>query len=316
MSWWYRTMHPSVYQGIGKKAPYFEGWYFKMVSEENGHALAFIPGVSLGEDSHSFLQIIDGVACTSRYVRYSLHDFKASSRRLDIQLGRNRFTADRIIVEEEGLHGEVEILDSVPWKSTLLRPGIMGWYSYVPFMQCYHGLVSANHRIRGSFNLHEKIMHFNDGMGYTEKDWGKSFPRSWIWTQCNTFDDDLSIMASVAHIPWLHTHFIGFLAVVWHRGALEVFTTYTGAQYEAKLDQDKVILGFSNRHSSLHLVITQAEGADLRSPISGDMRGKVNESLMAEMEVTYKVNEAIKASTMGTRSGLEVAGDVAELLTH
>ena len=52
----------AYFQGKNKKRRYFEGWYFKVVSPDEQHALAFIPGISMGENGerHSFVQVMDG----------------------------------------------------------------------------------------------------------------------------------------------------------------------------------------------------------------------------------------------------------------
>ncbi|MGC8819420.1 MAG: hypothetical protein C0176_07485 [Mesoaciditoga sp.] len=41
------------------KNKFFEGWYFKNTSSQKDYAFAVIPGISIGEDSHAFIQIID-----------------------------------------------------------------------------------------------------------------------------------------------------------------------------------------------------------------------------------------------------------------
>ena len=48
---------------------------------------------------------------------------------------------------------------------------------------------------------------------------------AWIWIQCNTFHSmtQLSVFASVAHIPWMKRHFIGFLGVIYIDGVIESY---------------------------------------------------------------------------------------------
>jgi hypothetical protein len=54
----------------------------------------------------------------------------------------------------------------------------MGWYSFIPFMECKHGIVSANHKIKGKITVNNQIIDFDEGQGYIEKDWGTSFPEA------------------------------------------------------------------------------------------------------------------------------------------
>ena len=58
----------------------------------------------------------------------------------------------------------------------MTRPGVMGPFSFVPFMECYHGVVNIDHKISGSLMINNEEIDFTDGYGYIEKDWGKSFP--------------------------------------------------------------------------------------------------------------------------------------------
>ena len=39
-------LNPSTYHGTRQKPPFFEGWYFKMVSADEKHKIAIIPGAS------------------------------------------------------------------------------------------------------------------------------------------------------------------------------------------------------------------------------------------------------------------------------
>ena len=60
---WRRTMTPAMFHGHGQAPPFFEGWYFKLISEDESRRFAIIPGVFLGKDSHSFVQVLNGKYC-------------------------------------------------------------------------------------------------------------------------------------------------------------------------------------------------------------------------------------------------------------
>ena len=47
----------------------------------------------------------------------------------------------------------------------------MGWYYKVPFMECYHEVVSLNHDLIGEIKVNNRIFSFDNGKGYIEKDW-------------------------------------------------------------------------------------------------------------------------------------------------
>ncbi len=308
---------PEIYQGWGRRHKYFEGWYFKVVSYDGEHVWAFIPGISYGEDPHAFLQVVDGVNASSQYHRFALQDFSTTFDRFSVTIGGNQFSADHIMLALPEVQGTLKFSQVARWQGSLFSPGIMGWYSFVPFMQCNHGLVSLDHLVHGKLTCGQEEINFDKGRGYIEKDWGSSFPKSWIWTQCNHYrkTKDLSVMASIAHIPWITGSFIGFLAMVWNGGKIKVFTTYSGARMHAKLEDQCVHLRFADREGSLEITARQAPGADLMSPIAGNMTGKVNESIQARHLVTYRTAGGVDIQDEGHCAGLEIAGDAQLLLT-
>ena len=174
-----------------------------------------------------------------------------------------------------------------------------------------------HHSLEGQLNVNGHTVDFTGGKGYLEKDWGESFPSSWIWMQTNHFEKDqsISLMASVARIPWLGSHFIGYIVGFLVDGKLHRFATYTGAMMKAQLEKDVVRLAFKDRQHRLEIIAHKAEGGDLISPISGHMTGKVNESMQAKIEVKLFKKDQLIFSGTGRNSGLEVAGPVEELLT-
>ena len=110
----------------------------------------------------------------------------------------------------------------------------MGWYSYAPRMECYHGVVSMQHNTSGSLEVNGKALSFDGGKGYIEKDWGRSMPSDWIWIQSNHFEGDpgASFMLSLARIPWMGGFFPGFLSFFRTGDRLYRFATYKSSTVE------------------------------------------------------------------------------------
>jgi len=158
-------------------------------------------------------------------------------------------------------------------------------------------------------------LNFSGGKGYIEKDWGRSFPRAYVWMQTNHFGstDRASLMASVAHIPWLRSHFIGFISGLWLEGRLYRFATYTGARMRLEIGTSTVSLILKNRREELRLLATQAAGTALVSPLLGEMTGKINESLQATVQTELLLDGHRVFEDTGRNAGLEVAGDVSVL---
>jgi len=203
----------------------------------------------------------------------------------------------------------------------LTSPGIMGWYAWVPFMECYHGVVSLDHAIEGELTVGEETIDFAGGRGYTEKDWGQAFPSAWIWFQTNHFEQaGTSLTASVAIIPWLRSWFPGFIIGLWHGGQLYRFATYTGAQ-TVRLDAEdrEVLWAVEDRKYRLEMRATRPEGGRLQAPTPEDMGRRIAETLNAVVDVKLSVAtggswQEVYTGT-GKHAGLEAVGDLARLRT-
>jgi len=189
-----RLYNPEIFQGNLRKKQYFEGWYFKQVSQDQTYTFSFIPGVSLVEnDPHAFIQIMNGYEATSDYIRYPVNEFSWDTRRLFLKVGSSTFTASGIIlnIESENINltGKIDFRNMIRYPKSIFSPGIMGWYSFVPFMECNHGIISVNHDLYGKISINKNEVDFTGGKGYIEKDWGTSFPEAWIWIQSNNFKE-------------------------------------------------------------------------------------------------------------------------------
>jgi len=328
----FRLWNPSGFQGvIGSRRRYFEGWYFKLVSEDRGDVLAVIPGVACGEGdtegATAFVQVIDGRTTRSAFVRYPLEEFCFSRKGFEISVGPNRFSLTGVTLQidhpELFLEGRVEIDSPAPYPVRFFSPGVMGPFAFVPFMECYHAVVSMNHRLSGGLRLAWRALEetggpidLDGGAGYVEKDWGRSFPSSWIWTQSNHFDERrASIMVSVARIPWLGGFFTGFMAILWVEGRFHTFATYTGARLGSIVfTKGQVEIEIIDRRRRLLLRAYRAAHGILLAPVEGRMDRRITESIDATIEVSLRHDGNVVFDGRGEVAGLEVAGDVAELL--
>ncbi|MDX1684351.1 MAG: tocopherol cyclase family protein, partial [Saprospiraceae bacterium] len=225
--------HPERFQGWGKKKQYFEGWYFKVVDPTLNMAYAFIPGISMEKDGskHAFIQVLNGVEKTSTYHRFPFEAFNAEHRKLAVTIGENFFDEGGMRLALPGLSADVNFSSLRSWPVSLLSPGIMGPYAFVPRMECYHGIVSMDHRADGWMEVDEWRLELSEGRGYIEQDWGHSFPSAYFWMQSNHFSEPgTSFKCSVATIPWMGSSFVGFIAGLLYDDKLIQFTTYNGSK--------------------------------------------------------------------------------------
>ncbi len=320
--WLQTKLHPAWFQGYRARPPYFEGWYFKLIDASEQNRYAIIPGIFFGQaDSHAFVQVLDGVTGEVTYHRYPVEAFQAAADSFDVRVGPNRFTLEQIELQiesaERAVSGALHFTGLTPWPVTLISPGIMGWYAWVPQMECYHGVLSFDHQIGGTLTVDGQTVDFNSGRGYIEKDWGRSFPAAWVWMQANHFETaGTSLTASIAIIPWLGRTFPGFIIGLWHEHRLHRFATYTGARVEKlTVEDNRVGWIVRNRHHRLEIEAhrdSDFQTGVLRGPTGLDMGGRVPESLQAQISVrlsTASGNDTIFEGA-GRNAGLEIVGEV------
>ena len=312
--------NPEQFQGWSKKRNYFEGWYFKVVTADASSAYAIIPGIAMDTNGnqHSFIQVLDGKNKTAAYHQFAAADFHPVPKHFNVSIQQNNFSESAIFLDLPDIKGELHFTGNIPWPKPWYSPGIMGPYAFVPFMECYHGIVSMDHRINGILFLNDAAIDFDNGRGYIEKDWGRSFPSAYFWMQSNHFSKPgISLKCSVAKIPWIRNSFVGFIAGVWLHDKLIRFTTYNRSKLiKSFADENKVEIVMENKDYQLEIIAHRDKATSLASPIRGFMEGRIEESMTATIEVvlTEKKTNKILLLDTGKNAGLEVAGNIAEIL--
>ncbi len=317
--------HPEAFHGRGVKRGYFEGWYIKLVSADLSQRWAVIPGVfrglaeAEGERDEAFVQVLDGLTGRSWYHRFEPEQFSAEPGRFGVTVGDNHFSADGAELNLPQLRGSIRYSSPLqPWPVTLREPGIMGWYGLVPFMECFHGIVSFGHALSGTLEVEGSSTSFDGGRGYIEKDWGQAFPAGYVWMASNHIDSDAeaSLIGSVAIIPWLGRPFRGFIVGLKHSGRLHRWTTYNRAkERRLEIDDSHVRWTVESRDGVLELEAERVRGGLLHAPLRTAMHQRVEETLDARIRLRHRDHDG-RTLLEGTAraAGLEVFGDTDRLL--
>ncbi len=314
---------PAIYQGTKTMKGYFEGWYYKFGDKNGENIGALIPGISFdqtGKLPHAFIQFIDDSGVLSHYSRYPIRDFSTSDKNSGIHVGQSFFSPTLISININeprfNIRGTLRFKDISPWPVKLFSPGAMGWYAFVPAMECYHGVLSFDHSIEGGLVLNDKHIDYTGGRGYIEKDWGKSFPKYHIWIQTNHFEQPgSSLMVSIANVPWMGNAFDGFIIGFRHNNSLYRFTTYTGARITGiHYDKAKLVLAVKSKKYRLEIEAFYLKGAELLTPVLGDMRGRLSESLSASTHLKLlklgKESDTLLFEGTGRHTGMEIEGEL------
>ncbi|MCK8059353.1 MULTISPECIES: tocopherol cyclase family protein [unclassified Fusibacter] len=308
---------PHVFQGNFKKTTYFEGWYYKLVDPSIGLSLCLIAGVAIDGDPHGFIQYADSITGTSGYARYTLEELDFSQQSLVLQIGKHTLTDRHIDLHADDkipYDIDVSISNHVSYPVSITHPGIMGPFRFAPFMECYHGVHLITSSVEGTVTIEGETHKLENAKLYLEKDWGKSFPREWIWLEAGAFEEEnVHLMFSVANIPWIGKAFNGHLGYVWLGETRIGLGTYRNSHYSLEEDDDKIILAVAK--GKYHIVITaqQRTPIDLVAPSLGNMTRKMKEDLngLVSLEV-YKDSELVYKGT-SEYAGIERCGDIDRL---
>lgn len=321
-----RLFDPEIFQGKYKKRNYFEGWYYKLIDEQTENVFAVIPGVSIGKnvkDSHAFIQILNAQANRAYYIKYDISKFSYSEKTFEVNIGDNYFsdTQMRLSINKDGLtaKGFLSFNEVLPFPKSVLRPGIMGPYTFIPFMECYHGIVNIHHKINGNLFIDGSTIDFTNGYGYIEKDWGRSFPKSWIWLQSNHFGkNDVSLMFSLAEVPWFSRHFPGFISFIRIKDTFHIFSTYTKAKItELKYEGNRIMIQITDSKHRLEIEVFQTDGGVLKAPENGLMEREIIESITSVVKVKlFDKNSNLLYEGTGKKTGVEICGNIIEDFYH
>ncbi|MBK9390877.1 MAG: hypothetical protein IPN68_12015 [Bacteroidetes bacterium] len=317
-----KIFKPELFQGSLQTNNYFEGWYFKHVSKNLNNVYSFIPGISLSDnDPHSFIQVINGITGKTCYITYPVNEFKWEKDKLFLKIGNSVFTDEfiELNIENEKINvsGRLEYRNIVKYPKTLSSPGIMGWYSYIPFMECKHGIVSVNHKISGTLTIDNELIDLNEGKGYIEKDWGTSFPEAWVWIQSNNFNNpDTAFTFSVAKIPWMGRHFPGFISFLYFDKRFFLFSSYNNtALNEINYDGKTISFTLKNKETTLKVTAVKNKSGELMAPVSGKMTRRIKESIDSTVILTlFNKSGNIIYSDSAQRAGLEIIDKIFDYL--
>jgi len=306
--------NPEVFQGeknLKRKKNYFEGWYFKNTNKNYG--ISFIPGININNNNkNDFIQII--TTDSSYFIDYDINDFEFSYEPFYIKIGNNYFSKDGIIIDINDkkhsliIKGNIKYSNNKNININLFNPNIMGPFSYIPFMECNHAIISIKSIVFCFNNINNKEIIFNNDTSYIEKDWGISFPKSYIWCQGNDFKNkNASFMLSIANIPFKFFNFKGLICSLIIDNKEYRFATYNNTKIiKYNVSRNIVDITLKKEKYILNIKSKQLNGLKLSAPIKGKMEKDILESITSVINVTLKENSQIIFSDISKNCGLEI----------
>lgn len=292
---------------------YFEGWYFK--NSTNNKSISFIPGISINnKGKYAFIQVITNDR--SYNINYSIDKFSYGNNPFYVKIDNNYFFLDSIHIDikdkdkdkDLAIYGDINYTDSINIKHSLLSPSIMGIFSYVSIMECNHSIGSMRHSCKGMININGDEICFNNGIGYIEKDWGCSFPSSYIWCQGNQFENSNgAFMISIATIPLGVIKFKGLICSLIVDGKEYRFATYNGTKIvRCDIDSDMINIVLKKRDYCLKIFSKSDNGHVLNAPVKGEMSKNINECINGVIRVILVKGSDILFDDVSINCGVEV----------
>lgn len=308
-----KLKNPFLFQGGKETKGYFEGWYFKQVNMSRGQTVSVIFGVSMNvEHAHSFVQLLLTDPLRTYYFEYPIDEFRIEPDAF--QTGNNHFSKQgmQLDLHQDGFDckGTLTFTQLTPLKTSFYMPSIMGPFAYIPGMECNHGVVSMRHQVDGTLELNDEIWTFSKDTGYIEKDWGRSFPKRYIWIQGNHFaESKANLMLSVADIPFLGLTFEGVIAQLDMPGQSIRIASYFGAR-KGKLmrTKDGFTLQLIQGRHRLNVVAKMDETGILKAPVHGSMHATIKEGLGGSVKVTFIQSGRIIWEGESEHCGIEIEG--------
>lgn len=296
-----------------KKNDYFEGWYYKLLNAQGDVTLSLIPGISKSiEDPHAFIQIINNYNNQTYYIRYPLSSFKAQDNPFMITIDGNVFTEHSISViinDIVNLEGVIYLGKWTTIDHSVYAPNIMGPFTYIPWMECNHGVMSLRHEITGTLSLDSDTLCFDGGVGYIEKDYGTSFPSRYIWIQSNTPKNKNSLFFSYAKIPFGMFWFDGLICILEIEGKQHRFATYNRGQVTQVSLQDDVLIEIKKGSMRLDLILSNHLSHPLIAPKKGKMNQIIYESLDGTVQASLYDHGILEWSGIFNYVASEISGD-------
>lgn len=287
--------HLETFQKKSYHKAYFEGWYYKQVTADGKNVISIIPGVNFDKSgAKSFIQFIhlnQNNELNTYMIDYSIDAFSTNDNPFSVSINNSKFSLEnmKIDIDSEKLkvNGNVKLMNLTPIKTSMITPNIMGFFSYIPFMECKHGLISMSHQLNGAFNVNGEVIDFTGGKGYLEKDWGRSFPNSYIWIQSNHFEDKTTaLFCSIATIPFLSFSFQGFICNLIHQGKEYRFATYNGSKlYVSERTDTHIHFKLRNKRYELEIKGEVLLFKKLLAPKMGTMDKTIKEGLSGKVEI-------------------------------
>ena len=227
---------------------------------------------------HAFIQVI--TPTKSEYIEFDKSLYSERLKPFSVRIGANWADESGMFIDISGKKLQVKC-ELEFGKFERPRGDAMGVFRFLPFMQCRHRVISMGH-------LGQIVGGIRGELVYIEGDLGRGFPKKYLWTQA--MNDEISIVAMCAVIPYLGLRFWGTICIIHFGGREYRIATYRGARVRTFLrDRLTVTQGHGRRKMVFEVYCPDVDKnmQTLYAPTKGGMGRETHESISTT--VRYKL---------------------------
>lgn len=291
------------------KTPFFEGYYYKVTTDD--FALAIIVGFTLQENKQiAFVQCYNSKTNQKDYLEYDYDQFYFDVLSNTVYLKDHYFGKDEVYFFDERVDYVIHFFidERVELDTNFYTPTIMGPFHYIPFLQCNHAIITLQGSVEGEI-IYKDACHDFSGIGYSEKDWGTSFPREYVWIQSNHSLEGYgnSLFLACGHIPMKLFDFMGVIGLIKAKDKTYKIGSYFGAKVIERsiVDQSSILIIKQGKYL-FSFKLRLGTTCEFLGPNQGVMNTKINESLDSNCTVKIYKYGKLKQDISFLKCGMEI----------
>lgn len=310
---------------------FFEGWYYRVTLPQLGESFAFMYSI---EDPQGGQAYSGGAAQIlgpgDRYLWRTLPDvtgFWGAGDRLDLSHYRRDRQGEGYAATSERNQGylcdpatgfycrwDYQIQPLYGWGNPHEpQQATAGWLSHLPIFDPGWQILMAHGLANGVIDWHGQEYYLEQAPAYSEKNWGRSFPKAWFWLNCNSFTDepDLALTAGGGKRQVLTWEETVALIGIHYRGQFYEFAPWNSRVTWAIAPWGRwEMAAESDRYRVELLGTTTHPGTPLRAPTHGGLAFCCRDTMRGEMTLKLTQNHGEEICTAhSTTGGLEVGGE-------
>lgn len=281
---------PTTLRGNFERNKYFEGWFQKIYSKKYNASFVIIYGYATRntEDTLGFIQILIPNKAP-QIIYFNKNEISCDSEQHIVRMGENLLTTETIQINANDINIRLKLMNNQV-KQTFKNS--MGYSYFLPNLPCYHSVLNTGHQVTGEIQQKEAGYVLNNDMGYLEKNWGTSFPESYIWLHAvDPHDSKVSMLFSLAEIKWIGKKFIKHVGHFhYDNKQIDLRSLMSFATSNPSSSKDKYQIRMISKTIQLDILIVFGNKVLLKGPQEGVLSSDIIHYIDADIQIQFSEN--------------------------